>query len=152
MEKIFKQKVNISLAEAWAFFSNPVNLDKLTPGDMNFKITSSDHERIYPGMIITYKVSPLLGINMNWMTEITHVQDRKYFIDNQKSGPFKIWHHQHHFKEIDGGIEMTDILHYKAPFGLIGRLAEKAFVNRRVNAIFEYRTKVLEEIFGKYTT
>ena len=149
MERIFKQKVNISLEEAWAFFSNPVNLDKLTPTDMKFKITSSHSKGIYPGMIITYKVSPLLGINMNWMTEITHVQDGKYFIDNQKSGPFKLWHHQHHFKEIDDGVEMTDILHYKAPLGFIGRIAEKSFVNRRVDAIFDYRRKVLEDIFGK---
>lgn len=147
MKKEIKQRLNITLEEAWAFFSNPVNLDKLTPVDMKFKITSSHTEGIYPGMIITYKVSPLLGINLNWMTEITHVQDRKYFIDNQKSGPFKIWHHQHHFKEIDGGIEMTDILHYTAPFGFIGRIAEMAFVNQRVNAIFDYRRKVLEDMF-----
>jgi len=119
----FKQNLPISLAEAWDFFSSPLNLSKITPQDMTFKVTSdlNENTKMYPGMIITYKVSPLFGINLNWMTEITQVMPEKYFIDEQRFGPFKFWHHQHHFKSIPGGVEMTDILTYGLPFGIIGQ-------------------------------
>ena len=146
-----KQKLPIDLDHAWSFFTDPRNLDTLTPGDMGFEITTDlEQERIYPGMIITYKVSPLLGIKMNWTTEITHVADRSFFVDDQRAGPFSLWHHQHHFRSVEGGVEMTDIVHYRAPLGFLGRLAEHWIVNRRVNQIFDYRRKVLEEIFGKW--
>jgi len=105
---------------------------------------------MYPGMIITYKISPLLGIKMNWMTEITHVDDKKYFVDEQRFGPYALWHHQHHFKEIDGGVHMTDLLHYAISYGAIGRFANAVFVKSKVEQIFDYRTKVIEEMFGKY--
>lgn len=144
-----KQIIPVSLDAAWSFFTDPANLDLLTPGDMKFSVTSPLEEKgIYPGMIITYKVSPLLRIPMTWMTEIVQVQERKYFIDDQKSGPFKIWHHQHHFREIDDGVEMIDIVYFKAPFGILGRLAEKLIVRNRVKKIFAYRKKILKEIFG----
>jgi len=145
-----KQNLPIDLDRAWSFFTDPRNLDTITPKDMGFKITNElDRDRIYPGMIITYRVSPLLGIKMNWTTEITHVADRSFFVDDQRAGPFSLWHHQHHFRPVDGGVEMTDIIHYRAPMGLLGRLAERMIVNRRVNRIFEYRKAVLEELFGK---
>lgn len=146
---ITRQKLPVTLEEAWKFFSSPANLEEITPPDMNFVITTRPSDVMYPGMIITYKVTPLFGIKLNWMTEITHVKEKVYFIDNQKAGPFKIWHHQHHFKPVEGGIEMVDIITYAAPFGILGRWAEALMVDKRVKHIFEYRKKILEERFGK---
>jgi ligand-binding SRPBCC domain-containing protein len=147
----FKQNIPISLDEAWAFFSSPLNLQKITPADMRFVVTSdyTADTKMYAGMIITYKISPLAGIKLNWMTEITHVHDRQYFVDEQRFGPYALWHHQHHFKEIPGGVEMTDILHYAIPFGVLGRLTNKVYVGKKVKDIFDYRVKAVEELFGK---
>lgn len=148
---IVKQKLPISLEVAWDFLSGPENLATITPKSMGFKITSKNEgQRMYPGMIITYKVRPLFNIPVSWVTEITQVRKGEYFIDNQKSGPYRFWHHQHFLKEIEGGVEMIDIVNYAAPFGLIGVLAEKIFINKKVRGIFEYREKKLFEIFGKY--
>lgn len=118
---------------------------------MKFVVTSdyTTHTKMYAGMIITYKISPLLGIKMDWMTEITHVVGKQYFVDEQRFGPYALWHHQHHFKEIPGGIEMTDILHYAIPYSVIGTIANNVFVGKKVRDIFKYRTKVIEEMFGK---
>ncbi|MGF1924813.1 MAG: SRPBCC family protein [Bacteroidia bacterium] len=148
----FKQNLPLSLAEAWDFFSSPLNLAKITPSDMAFKVTSDlDLEtKMYPGMIITYKVSPLTGINLNWMTEITQVRDHQYFIDEQRFGPFKFWHHQHHFKEIESGVEMVDILTYGLPMGIIGQMAHGLLVKNRLQEIFTYREKKTIELFGDY--
>jgi len=101
-------------------------------------------------MIITYKIAPLFGIKMNWMTEITHVKEGEYFVDEQRFGPYALWHHQHHFKEIKGGVLMTDILNYAIPHGPIGRLANAILVEKQVKQIFEYRVKAVEKLFGKY--
>ncbi|RFZ81677.1 hypothetical protein DYU05_17790 [Mucilaginibacter terrenus] len=149
----FTQNLPITLDEAWDFFSSPHNLARITPPQMNFIVTSTYNgdAKMYPGMIITYKVSPLFGIQMNWMTEITHVQDKVYFVDEQRFGPYALWHHQHHFKEIPGGVEMTDLLHYAIPYGPIGRITNKILVGKQVKKVFEFRTKAVEEIFGKYT-
>ena len=116
---------------------------------MQFKIISRHHgEKMYPGQIIEYKVKPLLGIPLYWMTEITHVKEGSYFIDEQRFGPYALWHHQHHFQRIEGGVEMTDIVHYKIPLGLLGRLANTLFVARQLRQIFDYRFKKVEELFG----
>ncbi|MEO5909757.1 MAG: SRPBCC family protein [Pelobium sp.] len=146
------QKLPISLTEAWDFFSSPLNLAKITPKSMNFNITShfTEETKMYEGMIITYKVSPLLGIKMDWMTEITAVKENEYFIDEQRFGPFKFWHHEHHFEEIEGGVLMTDQLSYAIPFGFIGTIANSLVVGKQTKEIFEYREKVVEEMFGKY--
>lgn len=142
------QFLPVSLEVAWKFFTDPANLEKLTPEDMMFRISSDFSTReIYPGMIITYIVSPVLRIPVKWMTEISQVKSREYFIDNQRSGPFKIWHHQHHFRAVEGGVEMTDIVHYKIGFGFLGRLANILFVRKRVRKIFEYRESVLNQLF-----
>jgi ligand-binding SRPBCC domain-containing protein len=144
------QILPISLPVAWEFFSDPKNLKKITPPYMGFDITSELPEgKMYQGMIITYKVSPFLGIPVDWVTEITHVQEPAFFVDNQKSGPFKYWHHQHIFKEIEGGVEMTDIVNYAAPVPVIGTWLEKLMIERRVNEIFDYRFKVLEKRFAE---
>src|SRR6476620_5060191 len=125
------QKIPVSLDRAWSFFSNPANLQAITPSDLGFRIISKYHgDKMYPGQIIEYKVSPLLGIPMYWMTEITHVEPGKYFVDEQRFGPYALWHHQHHFKEIDGGVEMTDIVNYRIPLGFLGRIANSILVKR----------------------
>lgn len=145
------QHLPITMNEAWEFFSNPKNLKTITPQFMGFDITSDiGTERMYAGMIITYRVRPILNISLIWMTEITHLREPHFFVDNQKSGPFSIWHHQHWFKEVPNGIEMTDIVNYSVGFGLLGRMAEKLIINRRVKEIFDFRYHKLEEIFGKY--
>ena len=144
------QRLQISLDEAWEFFSSPRNLKEITPAYMNFRVlTNSDSEKMFAGQIITYKVSPLLGIPMFWMTEITHVKDHEYFIDEQRFGPYALWHHKHFFKTVPGGIEMTDFLDYKLPLGILGNIAHALFVKKQIQSIFEYRYKVLEERFGK---
>lgn len=146
----FKQNLPISLAQAWDFFSSPLNLAKITPDDMEFIVTSNldGNTKMYPGMIITYKVSPLFGIKLNWMTEITQVEEGKYFIDEQRFGPFKFWHHQHHFKAINGGVEMTDILTYGLPFGILGNIAHGIMVKNKVKEIFAFREQKVNELFG----
>lgn len=119
---------------------------------MNFVVTSAYNgdAKMYAGMIITYKVSPLFGIKLNWMTEITHVNEGKYFVDEQRFGPYALWHHQHHFKEIPGGVEMTDLLHYAIPFGVIGQLTNSVLVANKIKKVFQFRVKAVEGIFGKY--
>lgn len=144
-EQIIKANIN----EIWDFASNPANLQKITPEYMGFEIITKDlPEKMYEGMIISYKVSPLFGIKMNWTTEITHVKEHKYFIDIQQEGPYRFWHHEHHFAETKNGILMTDILTYKPPFGIFGRIANKLIIETKLNQIFDYRIKKMEEIFG----
>jgi ligand-binding SRPBCC domain-containing protein len=147
-----EQDLPIPLAEAWNFFSSPLNLSKITPAKMNLNITSdfTVDTKIYPGMLISYKVSPVWGIKMNWVTEITHVKDMEYFVDEQRTGPYALWHHQHHFKEIKGGVHMTDILTYAIPYGIIGRLANNILVNKEIKSIFNYREKQINNLFGVY--
>lgn len=150
----FTQLLPIPLKEAWDFFSSPGNLSKITPADMAFTVTSSPEQikYMYPGMLITYKVSPMFNIKLNWMTEITQVDQEKYFIDEQRFGPYQFWHHQHHFKEIAGGTEMRDILTYGLPLGILGKLANGIFVEKKIREIFEFRRKKVIELFGDYTT
>lgn len=119
---------------------------------MAFKVTSAfdADAKVYPGMIITYKVSPLFGIKLDWMTEITHVKEHDYFVDEQRFGPYAMWHHEHHFKPIKGGVLMTDILHYAIPYGVIGRLSNRLLVKREIKKIFTFREKAVNELFGVY--
>lgn len=145
------QNMPLTLQKAWDFFSKPANLKDITPANMGFIIRSRYHgEQMYPGQIIEYTVKPLLGIPFYWMTEITHVADGKYFIDEQRFGPYSLWHHQHHFKQIPGGVEMTDIVHYKIPFWFAGDIANALFVRQQLRKIFDYRFKIIEEKFGAY--
>jgi len=116
---------------------------------MNFVVTSEYQDgKMYPGMIITYKVSPLFGIKMNWMTEITHVKEKEYFVDEQRFGPYAMWHHQHHFKEVKGGVLMTDLLNYAIPYGFIGRIVNSIIVADKIKKVFDYREGVIEHLFG----
>lgn len=145
-----KQKLPISLEQAWDFFSDPMNLNTITPVDMGFKTLSGADRKMYPGQVIQYIVTPLLGIPMKWVTEITHVIDKEYFVDEQRFGPYALWHHKHFFKEIPGGVEMEDIIDYKLPMGVLGQLMHPVLVRPRLEQIFAYRTKKLVEIFGEY--
>jgi len=145
------QKIPVSLDKAWDFFSNPANLQAITPENMGFTVISKHHgDTMYAGQIIEYKVRPVLNIPIYWMTEITQVKDKEYFIDEQRYGPYSLWHHQHHFKAIDGGVEMTDIVHYKNPLWFFGKLANNLFVQKKLESIFDYRFKKVEKIFGKW--
>jgi ligand-binding SRPBCC domain-containing protein len=145
-----KQKLPITLDQAWDFFSDPMNLNTITPDDMGFKTLSGADRKMYPGQVIQYIVTPLLGIPMKWVTEITHVIDKEYFVDEQRFGPYALWHHKHFFKEIPGGVEMEDIVDYKLPMGVLGELMHPVLVRPRLEQIFAYRTKKLVELFGEY--
>ena len=140
-------KIPIGLDEAWEFFSIPKNLDRITPADMSFEIISGADSKAYAGQLINYNIKPFLNISMNWVTEITQCVDRKYFIDEQRFGPYKFWHHQHHFKEISDGVLMKDILHYSLPFGFIGEMMGHLMIHQKVQNIFSYREKKLSQIF-----
>lgn len=146
------QQIPAPLPEVWNFFSSAANLQAITPPDMNFRIISklTAKDGIYAGQLIEYKISPIMGIPLYWMTEITYVKEQVYFVDEQRFGPYRMWHHQHHFKEITGGVEMTDIVHYKNPFWVIGDIANSLFVKNKLEKIFEYRRRKIEELFGKW--
>jgi ligand-binding SRPBCC domain-containing protein len=148
----FKQFLPMTAEEAWVFFSTPANLGKITPKAMNFIITSELPDRVYPGLIITYKVSPVFNIPMTWVTEITQVREPFYFVDDQRSGPYAIWHHEHHFEVVDGGVMMTDKLFYKVPFGLFGNLLDHLFIHKKVLGIFEFRKNFLAANGGNFST
>ncbi len=148
-KKSWEQFIPRSLDEIWTFFSRPENLNDVTPGDMSFRILSDiRHLPMYEGMIICYKISPFAGIQMDWVTEITHISERHFFVDEQRFGPYAMWHHEHHFEEKDGGVLMRDILHYKVPYGIIGTIADQLFVDQKIEQIFHFRKKAIAERFG----
>ncbi len=155
MSKIYSiktvQRIPISIEKAWNFFSKPANLKEITPDNLGFTIVSKHHgDRMYAGQIIEYVVKPILGIPLYWMTEITHVADHQYFVDEQRYGPYSMWHHQHHFKAIEGGVEMTDIVHYKLPLWFLGDIANVIMVQSQLKGIFNYRFKAVDTKFGKW--
>lgn len=144
------QFLPISLPEAWDFFSSPKNLGKITPARMNFQILSqSGGERMHEGQIIRYKITVLPLVRLTWVTEITGVTKLHSFTDEQRKGPYGLWRHTHTFRELAGGVEMTDVVEYSLPFGLLGELAHRLFVEREVNRIFDYRFSVLQTYFQK---
>jgi ligand-binding SRPBCC domain-containing protein len=143
---IKKQFVPASIEEVWDFISSPKNLKEITPDYMGFDITSENlPEKMYAGMIISYKVRPLMGIPMTWVTEITHVEDKRYFVDEQRVGPYSIWHHQHQIEPHENGVMMTDIVSYKPPLGFLGSIANALLIRRQLKGIFEYREKALKK-------
>lgn len=155
MSKVYSlktvQKIPISLEEAWDFFSRPQNLKEITPSNLGFNIVSKHHgDQMYQGQVIEYTVKPILGIPLYWMTEITHVEENKFFVDEQRFGPYSLWHHQHHFKIIDGGVEMIDIVHYKLPLWILGDIANTILVRNQLKGIFDHRFIAVEQRFGKW--
>ncbi len=154
MSKVYSlktvQDIPVTISQAWDYFSTPDNLKDITPAALGFVIKSKHHgERMYAGQIIEYTVKPVLGISLYWMTEITHVQEGKYFVDEQRFGPYSLWHHQHHFKEVPGGVKMTDIVHYKVPYRFLGDIANELIVRKQLKRIFDFRFKTIEKKFGK---
>lgn len=146
-----EQKINASIDQVWNFISAPANLKEITPPYMGFEIQSKNKDAsMYQGMIICYKVSPLMGIKTTWVTEITHVKEKAYFVDEQRVGPYKLWHHQHIIEPVKNGVLMRDIVSYAPPFGLLGRLANSLIIKHKLKEIFEYRTRAVENKFGKY--
>jgi ligand-binding SRPBCC domain-containing protein len=139
-------RLAVGIGEAWAFFSDASNLARITPPEMGFEVTSRLPERMYAGMIITYRVRPLLGVPVTWVTEITHVDEGRLFVDEQRFGPYRFWHHQHLFREVPGGVEVSDIIHYALPPGA-GPM-RPLLVTPRLEAIFGHRRGVLAEMFG----
>lgn len=154
MSKVYQLKkvqfIPASIEKVWEFFSAPENLKTITPSHLGFQILSKKYgDTMYAGELIEYMVKPILGIPLYWMTEITQVEPLKYFIDEQRYGPYSFWHHQHHFKEVDGGVEMTDIVHYKIPFWFLGDIANSLIVKSQLQKIFDFRKEVTDKTFGK---
>ena len=146
---IHEQLFHASVEEMWSFISAPKNLKEITPDYMGFEITTPYlSEKMYAGMIISYKVSPVLNFKVDWVTEITHVKENEFFVDEQRIGPYKLWHHQHHLIQMQEGVLMRDIVTYQPPFGFLGALANKFLISKKLNEIFNYRKIVLEKKFG----
>lgn len=140
-----KQWLDVSISKAWDFFSNPANLSSITPKEMGFVVKSELPEKVYQGLIISYIVKPIFNIPVTWVTEIKAVNEPFFFIDEQRFGPYKFWHHQHLFKEKNGGIEMEDIVHYVLPFGILGQLIQPILVEPKLNNIFNFRNNFLKD-------
>lgn len=145
-----KQNIPVPPFRVWDFISNPANLSVITPPSMGFVTLSGDERKMFAGQIIHYTVTPLLGIKLQWITEITHVDENHFFVDEQRYGPYKFWHHKHFIKEIPGGTEMEDIVHYKLPMGILGRLVHPFLVKKKLEEIFEYRYNKMIELFGEF--
>jgi ligand-binding SRPBCC domain-containing protein len=141
--------IKANLDTCWEFFSSPDNLSKITPKYMGFEVLTDGTDTMYEGLMIEYRVRPLFNLPMKWITEITHVKDQNYFVDEQRKGPYTIWHHEHHFKEVPGGVEMTDIVSYELPFGFLGKLVHPFVVKPKLESIFVHRFKVVEDLFNK---
>ena len=145
-----KQKVNEPIEKIWDFFCNPKNLNLLTPTDMKFKILSGRSEDFYTGKIISYNVNPFKFFNMKWVTEISYIEKNKYFIDEQRFGPYNMWHHEHHFKKNDdNSTTIIDKVIYKMPFGIFGKIAHSLFIKKRLKQIFEFRHDAINKLFPK---
>jgi ligand-binding SRPBCC domain-containing protein len=142
------QILHVSLEAAWEFFSSPLNLPSLTPPWLNLAVRGEVPDHMFPGMIIRYGLTPLFNIPATWITEITHVDPPHLFVDEQRFGPYRFWHHQHFFRPLDGVTEMTDVVHYSLKYGPLGRLMHTPLVRKRLNAIFDFRKRSIEGRFG----
>lgn len=143
------QFLPISLEDAWNFFSCPKNLNKITPPEMDFEITNNPSDTTYEGQIITYKIGIFPFIKTHWITEITHLKEKQFFVDEQRFGPYAMWHHEHHFESVNQQkTKMTDCVHFKLPLGLIGNHVAGKMVSNKVQYIFEKRFELLENLFN----
>lgn len=143
-----KQVLPITLEEAWPFFSTPRNLEQITPAFLRFSILSEIPDEIHDGLIISYRIAAVAGVPMTWVTEIKHVRRLAQFIDEQRIGPFRFWHHLHRFRAVEGGVEMEDVVHYVMPWGWFGRLVHAVFIRARLQAIFDFRQEYLDRYFS----
>lgn len=145
----FVQEITATPEAAWAFFSNPANLARITPPELDFTVVSPLPEAVYPGLLITYRVRPLFEIAVTWVTEITQVQAPYYFCDDQRIGPYKLWHHEHFFEPLaDGRTRVRDVIHYAVPFGFLGEFARPYVVSPKLAEIFEFRRQAVAKIFA----
>jgi len=144
-----KQQLPITVEEAWKFLSNPRNLKIITPSYMSFDIITGDEKPMFAGQIIQYLVTPILGIKTKWVSEITHFEEKKYFVDVQLYGPYALWHHKHFINKIEGGVELEDIIDYKVPLGILGQMVHPFIVKPKLEEIFNYRQQKMIEIFGE---
>lgn len=145
------QRIPAPLDEVWDFISSPANLKEITPGYMGFDIVTPNlPKKMYAGMLIEYRVRPVLGIPLRWVTEITQVSEREYFVDEQRVGPYQMWHHEHWLTEIEGGVEMRDLINYKPPLGILGDLAQAVFIKKQLQVIFDFRWRAVEQRFGVF--
>ncbi|HEV2149821.1 MAG TPA: SRPBCC family protein [Longimicrobiaceae bacterium] len=144
-----RQLLPVSVSEAWDFFSDAANLPRITPPWLGFTVTSELPSRMHPGMIATYTVRPFPGARVRWVTEITHVEAPHLFVDEQRFGPYRFWHHQHHFAEAPGGVEVRDVVHYALPLNPASAPIRRWMVAPRLRGIFEFRRRTLEGIFGR---
>lgn len=142
-----KQVIPVTIDRAWKFFSDPANLQKITPEDLNFKILTDQSDKIYLGLIIAYKIHPILGIPVTWVTEITQVREGNYFIDEQRFGPYKFWHHEHIFRTVRGGTEIDDLVYYAMPLWIFGDIVHEVLVKYEIEKIFKFRSDILTKIF-----
>ena len=143
------QFIKSDINTVWEFMSSPKNLATITPEYMQFEVLSDLGDgKMYSGQLIEYYVRPLLGIKLHWVTEITHVQELQFFVDEQRFGPYKFWHHKHFLKQVDGGVEMFDLAHYQLPLGLLGKLGNELFVKKQLQQVFDYRFKVVDKLFN----
>jgi ligand-binding SRPBCC domain-containing protein len=143
-----EQILPADLDRVWRFFATPRNLDELTPPDLKFRILTAVPEEMYPGLLIEYRISPLPGVWLRWLTEIRHIRDRSYFVDEQRAGPYRLWYHEHHFEAVPGGVRMTDRVTYDVGWGPFGWLAEKLWVRRQLEHIFDYRARKVAAVFA----
>lgn len=142
------QFINADLQTCWNYFSSPANLRVITPNYIDFKVHTIVPENLYEGLIIRYTIRPILGIPLNWISEIKIIREGNYFIDEQRRGPYGMWHHEHHFKEVEGGVEMTDLISYCMPFGFVGRFFHRLFIRKQLESIFDYRARKVDELFN----
>lgn len=142
------QFIKADIQTCWEFFSSPKNLKLITPPYMGFEVKVDLPEKMYEGLMIEYTVRPLFGIPISWITEIKTVKENEFFVDEQRKGPYTIWHHEHHFKQVEGGVEMTDIVSYVIPLGILGKIAHPIIVRKKLEEIFAYRFQKVEEIFN----
>lgn len=144
------QKLPISLDEAWEFLSNPTQLENITTDELSFQKLHDIPDKMYEGMLMQLRLKPFLGIPIDWLTEITHIKEKEYFIDEQRVGPFRFWHHEHRVLPIEGGVEIQDTVHYVMPFSIFGRFVHWLFLRKQVENIFIYREETMEKVFGRF--
>lgn len=143
------QDLPIDIEEAWRFFADPWNLPRITPPWLALRITSQPPPQIFPGLVITYTLRPLRFLVTDWVTEISHVSEGSYFIDEQRLGPYRFWHHLHRFEAVPGGTRVMDVVHYALPFGAIAEWLHQWSVRPRLREIFRYRRAMLQQLFGE---
>lgn len=148
---LYTQFIPADPTTVWAFFATPRNLNELTPPGLKFRILSELPERMYAGQLIEYRISPLPGVWLRWLTEIRQVREGVFFVDEQRAGPYRLWYHEHHFEPVPGGVKMTDRVTYEVGWGPVGWLAEKLWVRRQLGRIFAYRRQRVAALFGHAT-